>query len=85
MNTHSMRPYASGEEITKSHSWSKRDTYVIRCKAKDHPYGEESNWATLEVTMPKNQQTQNMWFLRFLERFSLLERLLLPILNRLLL
>jgi len=47
--------YASGEEITKSHSWSKKDTYVIRCKAKDHPYGEESDWATLEVTMPKNK------------------------------
>jgi hypothetical protein len=59
-------PYHSGEEITKSHSWSKKDTYVIRCKAKD-PYGEESDWGTLEVTMPKNQQTQNMRLLRFLE------------------
>ena len=61
-------PYHSGEEITKSHSWSKKDTYVIRCKAKD-PYGEESDWGTLEVAMPKNQQVSKMWFLRFLERF----------------
>jgi len=43
----------------------------IRCKAKD-TLGEESNWAYLEVTMPKNQ---NMWFLRWMERFPLVHRL----------
>jgi hypothetical protein len=47
-------PYLSGTEITKSHSWSKKDTYAIRCKAKD-PYDAESEWAYLEVTMPKNK------------------------------
>jgi len=73
-NTGWIGPYLSGEEITKSHSWSKEDTYVIRCKAKD-PYGDESDWGTLEVTMPKNQQASNMWFLRWLERFPLVHRL----------
>ena len=58
--------YPSGEEITKSHSWSEKDTYTIRCKAKD-PYEAESEWGELEVTMPMNQQSQNMWFLRFLQ------------------
>jgi len=77
-------PYASGEEITFNHIWYEKGTYTIRAKAKD-VYDAEGDWGTLEVTMPKNQQTNNIWFLRFLERFSLLERLLLPILNRLLL
>jgi len=61
-------PYDSGEAITLSHIWTEKDTYVIGCKAKD-PYGDESDWSTLEVTMPKNKQIQNMWLLRFFERF----------------
>ncbi len=74
-NTGWIGPYPSGEEITKSHSWSKKDTYIIRCKAKD-PYGAESEWGILEVTMPKNQQASNMWFLRWLERFPLLNQMI---------
>jgi len=58
--------YPSGEEITKSHSWSEKDTYTIRCKAKD-PYEAESEWGELEVTMPMNQQSQYWWFLQFLQ------------------
>jgi len=48
-------PFASGTEITKSHTWTKKGSYAIRCKAKD-PYGDESEWGELEGTMPKNQQ-----------------------------
>jgi len=59
-------PYNSGEEVTRSHTWSNKETYTIRAKAKD-TFNEESDWATLEVTMPKNQQTQNWWFLQFLQ------------------
>ncbi|MBN1860548.1 MAG: VCBS repeat-containing protein [Candidatus Thermoplasmatota archaeon] len=44
-------PYDSGEEITQSHTWSKKGTYLIRCKAKD-VHEAESDWATLQVTMP---------------------------------
>ena len=71
-NTGWIGPYPSGEVITKSHWWWDRDVYTIRCKAKD-PYGDESEWGELRVTMPKNQ---NMWFLRWLERFPILQRLL---------
>ncbi|UCD14447.1 MAG: hypothetical protein JSW60_03260 [Thermoplasmatales archaeon] len=45
---------ASGTKITLNHTWDAKDEYTIRCKAKD-TYGEESEWGTLEVTMPKNK------------------------------
>jgi len=47
-------PYNSGDEITLSHTWNEKDTYIIRCKAKDI-YDQESDWATLEVSMPKDK------------------------------
>ncbi len=72
-------PYNSGERITKSHTWNDRGKYTIRCKAKD-VYDEESDWGEFEVTMPMNQQTQNWWFLQFLQNhprmFPILRQLL---------
>jgi len=62
-------PYNSGERITKSHTWNDKGKYTIRCKAKD-PYETESEWGTLEVTMPINQQSYSFPLLqRLLERF----------------
>ncbi len=61
-------PYASGEEVIFSHTWDKKGTYVVRAKAKDI-WGYDSNWGTLEVTMPKNKSSLDVLFLRFLERF----------------
>lgn len=46
-------PYASGEEVLATHTWSKMGTYTIKVKAKDE-YDGESDWAVLSVTMPKN-------------------------------
>ncbi len=48
-------PYSSGEEVTLSHTWSEEETYTIQAKARNI-YGAESDWTTLEVTMPLNQQ-----------------------------
>lgn len=48
-------PYASGEEITQSHTWSNRGIYIIQAKAKD-VYNAESDWGTLSVTMPLDLQ-----------------------------
>jgi len=67
-------PYKSGEEITMNHRWSEKGEFVIRCKAKD-PYGDESNWAYLEVTMPKSYNPI-WWLYGMLYRFPLLSRLL---------
>ena len=55
---------ASGEKCYYEHSWSIRGSYTIRVKAKD-VLGEESDWATLEVSMPKNKMINP--FERFLE------------------
>jgi outer membrane protein assembly factor BamB len=75
-------PYASGETITVSHTWSSRGTYTISARAKDtdNLWGP---WGTLEVTMPLDlqinqsnsqqfsQQHSNQMFLKMLQRVLL--------------
>ena len=58
----------SGGAFTLSHIWSEQDTFTIRAKLIDE-YGLESDWATLEVEMPVNQQVTNPLFQMLLERF----------------
>ncbi len=65
-------PFESGEEVTHSHTWSEKGTFAIRAKAKDI-WGAESDWGYMNIPISKNQQTSNMWFLRWLERFPLLQ------------
>jgi len=43
----------SGKNFNLSHSWSKKGKYDIKAKLTD-TYGAESDWGTLEVSMPKN-------------------------------
>jgi len=56
----------SGIPVNETHKWWIRGTYEVKVKAKD-PYEAESEWATLEVTMPVNQHSYS---------FPLLQRLL---------
>jgi len=65
----------SGDEIKLKHTWDEKGNYTIRAKAKD-VLGEESDWAYLEVTMPKNQQVSNMWFLEWMGRHPILQKIL---------
>jgi len=76
-------PYASGEQITRSHTWSTKGTYTVKAKAKDI-YGNESDWGTHEVTMPKGTTYIPSLFLELIER--LMERFphAFPILRQLL-
>ena len=71
-------PFPSGEEITSSHSWNEEGDYTLRVKARD-TYGAESNYATLQVSMPKTNKF-NRPFLKFIENhpnmFPMLEKLL---------
>jgi len=67
--------YKSGEEIILSHTWPRKGTFTISAMAVD-VYDAESGWGTWTVTIPRNRATYNSIFLRFFERFPLLERLL---------
>ncbi|MBE3139354.1 MAG: hypothetical protein IMZ53_02100 [Thermoplasmata archaeon] len=59
-------PYPSDENVTLSHTFTKKGTYTIMVKAKD-VFHAESAWATLEVSMPTSFSFHP--FLQFLERF----------------
>jgi len=67
----------SGEDIKISHSWNEKDDYIIRVKARDIN-GAESDWATLEISMPKTKSINefNPWIFRLIQRFPILEFLL---------
>jgi len=43
---------SSGDYFIISHIWNEKDTYIIRAKTKDSN-NAESDWATLEISMPK--------------------------------
>ena len=73
-------PYDSGTSIELSHSWSERGSYMVKAKVRDSE-GSESNWATSEVSMPKNKDALFDSFLARLfhvhpHLFSLIEHLL---------
>ena len=67
--------YKSGKEITLYHIWFEQGNYKIKVISKDTD-GAESDWTELPVNMPRNKATISSLFLRFLERFPLLEHLL---------
>ena len=59
-------PYSSGVEQSDSHSYAE-GTYTIKVKARD-TNGAESDWATLEISVPKIKEI-NPFFLRFFEQY----------------
>jgi hypothetical protein len=70
-------PYSSGEEVIVEHRWNKQGNYIVKVKAKD-VCGAESDWATLEISMPKIKSLNyfNPWISRFIERYPILKFLL---------
>ena len=60
-------PFNSGASASATHEWAEEGTYTVQVKAKD-TYGVESDWGTLDVTMPvivqKHQVTQLQYFLQ---------------------
>ena len=69
-------PYASGEEVVLGHSWRESGAYsiIVRVKDTDNLWGP---WGTLDVSMPRDKSTSNMLLQRILERFPLIQKLLL--------
>jgi outer membrane protein assembly factor BamB len=67
--TYETRWGASGESIGWGHSWEKQGTYIIKAKTQD-VLGLESNWSTLDVTMPFSYEPPHFHFIEWLlERF----------------
>jgi outer membrane protein assembly factor BamB len=67
-------PYSSGREEILSHCWDIMDTFTVRVKAKD-VYGNESEWSSLEVKMPKGIPFNSFWQIlgKFIYRFLVLQ------------
>ena len=74
----SLYSIASGSPENYTHIWNSEGTYTLQTRAIDY-YGDESDWATLEVSMPKNKAMDTP-FLSFLENhphmFPLIQKLL---------
>jgi len=73
------RAYASGEEVTFSHSWSQVGDYTIVAKAKDQ-YGAKSPQNSFKLSITKNRAVTKPILLQLLEKimeqFPLLHYLL---------
>lgn len=70
-------PFPSNEEQTSRHVWVEQNNYIIKVKAIDS-YGAESEWTTLEISMPKIKSIDSFspWISRLIERFPILKLLL---------
>jgi len=55
-------PFEYVEEICNTHSWDTEGKYTVKAKVKDI-WGGESDWAELEITMPRNIMLFNNQFL----------------------
>ncbi|MGF3555219.1 MAG: PKD domain-containing protein, partial [Thermoplasmatota archaeon] len=73
-------PFASGEEISVNHSFSKKGKYTISVRAKDE-YNLTSNWATIEVNIPRTRSHENFLIKILFERFSRIIQILGFLLN----
>lgn len=65
-NSSWLGPHASGAQATATHSWSQQGSYTIKVKAKD-AIGDESDWGTLDITMPLEVQGYQL-LLRMMQR-----------------
>ena len=68
--------YDSGESVSSTYSWDEKGIYDVKVRARDE-YGFVSNWSDpIKVNIPRNKATYYSFFLWFLKRFPILERLL---------
>ncbi len=67
-------PYESSDEIDFNKKWDKEGDYIIRAKTKDE-YDAESEWSSIEVTLPKTKMIKGFYFSSF---YNLFNRDILP-------
>ena len=83
-NTLVTGPFDVNETVNVNHTWTEKGTYTIRVKVKDQ-LGDVSDWATLEVSMPKNKAINPflLFLERLIERFPILEQIIQLIYDKL--
>ncbi|MGF3554164.1 MAG: C25 family cysteine peptidase [Thermoplasmatota archaeon] len=64
--------YASGETYSEKHTWNTTGNFIIKAKAKDTS-GVESDWATFEITIPRDKSINGL----FLKLLNINPRILL--------
>jgi hypothetical protein len=62
-------PYKSGEEVTVSHSWSKKGTYYVKVKARDEHYAISPWSESFTVTIIKNKTVSLNLFKTLMTRY----------------
>jgi hypothetical protein len=60
-------PFPSGVCMTLTHNWTDQGDYTIKAKAMD-PYGAETDWGYLDISMPLNHQAPS-WFFQLLQKY----------------
>jgi predicted acyl esterase len=74
-NTSWIGPFASGNEVTLNHTWTVKQIFSIKAKARD-VNGAESEWSTHNINIPYITPIKNPFILRLLERFPILSLLI---------
>ena len=69
-------PFASGEEITVSHTWEKSGTYKIESRAEDEFCGFFSDYSEFEVKIPRSRNCYPNILSFLIDRFPLLRHIL---------
>ena len=64
-----------GTSATRSHSWRYSGIYTIKVKAMDE-YGAQSDWTSFKITMPRNKVNIGSYWLRFIDMFPILQKIL---------
>ena len=73
-------PYGPGNLLTLNHTWAEKGSYQVQAKLKD-PEGEESDWGSISVFIPKNKAVNNLLLSRFINHFPLIKEVVLRLLN----
>jgi hypothetical protein len=76
-STEWLGPYSSGDTCEATHTWTASGigTFEVKVMARDTNSGE-SEWSEILIVKPRSRARDNMFFLRLLERFPMITKLL---------
>ncbi len=74
-------PFASGKEVTRSHTWTDKKNCVIIAQAKD-TNGLVGCWGTLPIFMPRNRVIFSSLVIRFFDMFPTFKKIIFILLNK---